>query len=53
MSLAERVCRRGGGIGNVKSDLPFPMGDCGGAIAAMLLKNVVWSVKGAKIDGGG
>ena len=36
MSLAERVCRRGGGIGKVKLGLPLPKGDGGGAMAAML-----------------
>ncbi len=36
MSLAERVCRRGGGMGKVKFGLPLPRGDGGGAMAAML-----------------
>ena len=35
MSLADRVCKRGGGMGKVKSGLPLPSGDGGGAIAAM------------------
>lgn len=38
MSLADRVCRRGGGMGKVKSGLPLPRGDGGGAIAAMWWK---------------
>ena len=38
MSLADRVCRRGGGIGRAKMGLPLPRGDGGGTVAAMLLK---------------